>query len=145
MWCKFCRHLGQPSLRTTALFGANFASLRYHETMEKYSISRNSYPPKSLLFRICAVKHLGYPSSMLLDSSDQFQFNRKLDFKISFDNNNKIKKYKIIPKKYIQYNQIFNFIFSNLYKNIFINIKINYFTSSDPHRNIILIHICHKS
>ena len=66
-WCKFCRHLGQPILRTTSLFRPTFASLRSHETSEKHSISRNSYPPKSLLSHICAVKHLCCPTSMMRD------------------------------------------------------------------------------
>ena len=48
-------------------FGPTFASLRSHETTEKHSISRNSYPPKSLLSHICAVKHLCCPTSMLRD------------------------------------------------------------------------------
>ena len=30
-------------------FGPTFANRRSHETMEKHSISRNSYPPKSLM------------------------------------------------------------------------------------------------
>ena len=66
-WCKFCRHLGQPILRTTSLFGPTFASLRSHETTEKHSISRNSYPPKSLMSHVCAVKHLFCPTSNLRD------------------------------------------------------------------------------
>ena len=64
---NFCRHLGQPILRTTSLFGPTFASLRSHETMEKHSISRNSYPPKSLMSHILAVKHLCCATSMLRD------------------------------------------------------------------------------
>ena len=48
--------------------GPAFASLRSHETMEKHSISRNSYPPKSLMSHICAVKPAG-----------NFQYSRKLE------------------------------------------------------------------
>ena len=48
-------------------FGPTFASLRSDETMEKHSLSRNSYPPKSLMSHICAVKHLCCPTSMLQD------------------------------------------------------------------------------
>ena len=53
-------------------FGADFASPRSHETMEKQSISRNSYPPKSLMSRICAVKHLCCQTSMLQDLAATF-------------------------------------------------------------------------
>ena len=62
---KFWRHLGQPILRTTSLLGPTFANLRSHETMEKRSILRNSYPPKFLMSHICAVKHLCCPTTML--------------------------------------------------------------------------------
>ena len=48
-------------------FGPTFASLWSDKTMEKHSISRNSYPPKSLRSHICAVKHLCCPTSMLQD------------------------------------------------------------------------------
>ena len=48
-------------------FGPTFASLRSHETTEKHSISRNSYPPKSLMSHICAEKHLCCPTSNLRD------------------------------------------------------------------------------
>ena len=68
-WCQFCRHLGQPILRTTSLFGPTFANLRSHETMEKHSISRNSYPPKSLMSHICAARPTG-----------NFQYSRKLEY-----------------------------------------------------------------
>ena len=71
-WCKFYRHLRQPILRTTSLFGADFASLRSHEIMEKHSISCNSYPPKSLMSRICAVKRLCCLTSMLQDLAATF-------------------------------------------------------------------------
>ena len=37
------------------------------QTMEKHSVSRNSYPPKSLMSRIRAVKHLCCQTSMLQD------------------------------------------------------------------------------
>ena len=53
---------GPPQL---PLFGPTFANLRSHETIEKHSISRNSYLPKSLILHICAVKHLYCPTSML--------------------------------------------------------------------------------
>ena len=43
------------------------AGPRSHETMEKRSILRNSYRPKSLMSHICAVKHLCCPTSMLQD------------------------------------------------------------------------------
>ena len=66
-WCKFRRHLAQPSLRTTSLFGADFASLRGHRTMEKHGVSCKPYPPKSLTLRICAVKRLCNQTSMLQD------------------------------------------------------------------------------
>ena len=66
-WCKFCRHPGQPILRTTSLFGPTFANLRSHETTEKHSISRNSYPPESLMSHVCAVKHLCCATSNLRD------------------------------------------------------------------------------
>ena len=45
-WCKFWRHLGQPILRARPFLGADFPSRWSHKTMEKHSISRNSYPPK---------------------------------------------------------------------------------------------------
>ena len=48
-------------------FGPTFANLRSDKTMEKHSISRNSYPPKSLMSHICAVKHLYCPTSILRD------------------------------------------------------------------------------
>ena len=44
-WCKFWRHLRQPTLRTRPFLGADFASLRSHK-MEWKNISCNSYPPK---------------------------------------------------------------------------------------------------
>ena len=57
-WCKFCRHLRQPILRTTSLFGPTFANLRSHETTEKHSISRNSYPPKHLCCQTSMLQQL---------------------------------------------------------------------------------------
>ena len=36
---------------------ADFASLRSLKTMKKNILSLNSYPPKSFMSRICAVKH----------------------------------------------------------------------------------------
>ena len=56
-------------------FGADFASPRSHETMEKHNISRNSYPPKSLMSRISAVKHLCCQTSTLQDLAATFNFN----------------------------------------------------------------------
>ena len=44
---------------------ADFASPRSHKTIEKHSISRNSYPPNSLMSAICAIKHLCYKTSVL--------------------------------------------------------------------------------
>ena len=57
-----------------------FASPRSHEIMEKHSMPRNSYPPKSLMSHICAVKHLCCPTSMLRDLPAIFQYSRKLEF-----------------------------------------------------------------
>ena len=54
------------------LFGPAFANPRSHETMEKHSISHNSYPPKSLMSRICAVKPLCCQTSMLQDLAATF-------------------------------------------------------------------------
>ena len=53
-------------------FGADFASLRSHETLEKHRISRNSYPPKSLASRTCAVKRLCCQTSILQDRAATF-------------------------------------------------------------------------
>ena len=52
--------------------GADFARPRSHETLEKHSISRNSYPPESLMSCICAVKHLCCPTSMLQELAATF-------------------------------------------------------------------------
>ena len=57
-WCKFCRHLGQP---------IHFASLWSHKTMEEHRISRNFYPPNSLMSHTRAVQHLCCQASMLKD------------------------------------------------------------------------------
>ena len=78
-WCQFCRHLGQPILRTTSLFGPTFASLRSHATTEKHSISRNSYPPK-----ISHVSRLRCKTSLLSNieparPTGNFQYSRKLE------------------------------------------------------------------
>ena len=96
-WCKFCGAQLQKMLRARGVFysfdfeialapqlqilatswaadppqlpflGTDFASLRSLKTMEKHGISHNSYPPKSLLSRSCAVKHLCSQTSMLQD------------------------------------------------------------------------------
>ena len=68
-WCKFCRDLGHPILRTTSLFGPTFANLRSHETTVKHSISRNSYPPK----------HLCCENIDAARATGNFQYSRKLE------------------------------------------------------------------
>ena len=69
-------NFGGMILRTTSLLGLAFASLRSHKTMEKHSVSRNPYPLKSLMSRICAVKYLCCQTSMLHDLAATFSIVR---------------------------------------------------------------------
>ena len=45
----------QPILRARPFLGADFPSQRSHKTMEKHSISRNSYPPKPHVTHLCCI------------------------------------------------------------------------------------------
>ena len=68
---NFVGILGSRS-SATPVFRTYLASFRSDKSMEKHSLSRNSYPPKSLVSRICAVKHLCCPTSMLRDLPASF-------------------------------------------------------------------------
>ena len=59
-----------------SLFGTDFASFRSHKTMEKPRRSRNSYPPKSRISRICAVKQPCCQIWMLQDLAATFSIVR---------------------------------------------------------------------
>ena len=86
-WCKFCQHLGQPILRTTSLFGADFARPLSHETMEKTQHFAQFLPAK-----ISHVSHLRCKTTLLsnIDAarpSGNFQYSRKLELPNFLDKN----------------------------------------------------------
>ena len=60
-------HLGQQILRTRPFLGADFPSRRSHETVEKHSVSRASYPPNSHVSHLCCIT--SSRSHLLVDRS----------------------------------------------------------------------------
>ena len=57
----------QPILRTLPFLGGDFPSQRSHKTMEKHSISRNSYPPNPHVTHLCCITSVR--SHLLVDRS----------------------------------------------------------------------------
>ena len=64
---NFVEILGSRSFAPPRFSDLPLRAFEATKTMEKHSILRNSYPPKSLMSHICAVKHLCCPTSMLRD------------------------------------------------------------------------------
>ena len=76
---NFVDILGSRSFATPA-FRTCFCEPSKPRNCEKHSVSRNSYPPESLMCRICAVKHLCCATSMLWDLAATFSKLELLNF-----------------------------------------------------------------